>query len=78
MKLQNFGHSHNKDFDDFLYEFSTCIAEIDNLHYILENASTPILGKQYLVNKAFLRSEEKISKIREEISHWEYSLQIDD
>lgn len=78
MKLQNFGHSHNKEFDDFLYEFSTCIAEIDNLHYILENASTPILGKQYLVNKAFLRSEEKISKIREEIPHWEYLLQIDD
>lgn len=78
LKLQNFGHSHNKDFDDFLYEFSTCIAEIDNLHYILENASTPILGKQSLVNKAFLRSEEKISKIRAKISHWEYSLQIDD
>lgn len=78
MKLQDFGHSHNKEFDDFLYEFSTCIAEIDNLHYILENASTPILGKQYLVNKAFLRSEDKISKICKEISYWEYLLQIDD
>lgn len=78
MKLQDFGHSHNKEFDDFLDEFSTCIAEIDNLHYILENASTPITGKQYLVNKVFLRSDEKISKICKGISHWEYSLQIDD
>ncbi len=56
MKLQNFGHSHNKEFDDFLYEFSNCISEIENLRYILNYESTPILGKQYLVNQAFHRT----------------------
>ncbi len=74
MKLQDFGHSHNKEFDDFLYEISNCISEIDNLRYILKVDSTPILGKQYLVNKAFLRSDDIISKIQKEIHHWESSL----
>ncbi len=77
-KLQNFGLSHNKDFDDFLYEFTDCINEIDNLHYILDNTSIQISGKQFLVEKTFHRSDKKISKICTEISQWENTLQIDE
>lgn len=77
-ELQDFGHSHNKEFDDFLYEFSNCIAEVDNLRYVLGDDSIPIKGKQHFVEKAFNKSDKKISKICEGISYWERSLQMQD
>ena len=33
MQLQDFGHSHNKEFDDFLKVFTECIRQIDDLHF---------------------------------------------
>lgn len=37
MQLGNFGHSRNKDFDDFLYTYTDAISTMDNLHYWIEN-----------------------------------------
>lgn len=77
-ELQVFGHSHNKEFDDFLYELSNCIAEVDNLRYIFGDDSIPIKGKQHFVEKAFNKSDKIISNICEGISYWERSLQMQD
>lgn len=76
MKLQDFGHSHNKEFDDFLCEISNCVSDVDNIRYVLGNNSISAIGKQHLVDNVFQRSDERIRKIDEEIYNWECSFKI--
>lgn len=76
MQLQNFGHSHNKEFGDFLYMFIDCISSIDNLHFWIENETLSAQAKQYQIRKALYKAEDKVEQISQEISDWRDKLHI--
>ncbi len=76
MQLSDFGHSHNRDFDDFLKEFSNIMCGIDNIHYWVENEKIPEKGMQYQVLKEFRRAEIKKTQIEQGLLEWEGKLQI--
>ncbi|WP_276850589.1 FRG domain-containing protein [Enterocloster lavalensis] len=76
IQLQNFGHSHNKEFGDFLYMFIDCISSIDNLHFWIENETLSAQAKQYQIKKALYKAEDKVEQISQEISDWRDKLHI--
>lgn len=76
MQLSNFGHSHNRDFDEFLKEFSYLICDIDNVHYYIENKAISEKGMQYQISKTFQKAEIKKIQIEQGLLEWESKLQI--
>lgn len=78
MQLQNFGHSHNKKFDDFLNIFADCISPIDDLHFWIEKETLSAQAKHYQIRNAFYKTDKIAKQIIHEISEWRDKLQITD
>ena len=76
MQLQDFGHSHNKAFDDFLNEFTYCIASVDDLHFWLEKETLSERARSYQITKSLQDSDEKIKLLNQSLVRWRENLQI--
>ena len=77
MKISDFGHSHNKGFDDFLKQISNIVCDVDNICMdIKANQSTPKNINYRAINKL-----EDVSAKIEQISHdfliWKNKLSIE-
>lgn len=75
-QLQDFGHSHNKEFDNFLKMFTDCICSIDNLHFWIENETLSAQAKQYQIGNTLYKAEIKVEQISHGISEWRDKLHI--
>lgn len=76
MQLQDFGHSHNKEFDDFLNSFTDCISSIDDLHFWIEKETLSTKAKQYQITYKLYKAEIKVKQISHGISEWRDKLHI--
>ena len=76
IQLQDFGHSHNKEFDDFLNEFTNCIASVDDLHFWLEKDTLSERARSYQITKTLQDTDEKIKLINQSLVRWSEILQI--
>lgn len=68
MKLQNFGHSHDKEFDDFLGTISTVIGIVDDFYLLLERGNDK--AAQYLISKRLTEVSSKIEQTNQGFSKW--------
>lgn len=68
MELQNFGHSHDKAFDDFLGTISTVIGIFDDFHLLLERGNDKSV--QYLISKRLTEVSNKIEEMNQGFSKW--------
>lgn len=76
MQLQDFGHSNNKEFDDFLNMFTDCISSIDDLHFWIEKETLSAQAKQYQIRNLLNKAEIKVKQISSGISDWRDKLNI--
>ena len=70
IELQDLGHSHDKEFDDFLGMVSVAVGTVDDLHLILKEDSATDKGIQYLVNKKLDEASNYIEQINRGFSKW--------
>ena len=68
MKLQDFGHSHDKDFDDFLGTISVVVGMVDDFHLLIENGDNA--GTQYLISKRLGEVSSRIEQMNQGFSKW--------
>lgn len=78
MQLQDSGHSHNKEFDDFLNMFTECISPIDDLHFWIEKETLSAQAERYQIGNALNKAERIVERIMHGISKWSDKLQITD
>lgn len=76
MQLQDYGHSRNKEFDDFLSMFTDCISSIDDLHFWIEKETISAQAKQYQIRNTLYKAEIKVEQISHGISEWRDKLHI--
>lgn len=67
-ELQNFGHSHDKEFDDFLGTIFDIIGLVDDFYVLLERRNDKAV--QYLITKRIIEVSNKIELINEGFSKW--------
>lgn len=70
MQLGNFGHSRNKDFDDFLFIYTEAISAIDNIHYCIENNNLNEKAIKYQVNIYINDAKKYFDKIEKCHQRW--------
>ena len=68
MQLQDFGHSHDKEFDDFLGTISVVVGIVDDFHLLIENKSNK--GTQYMINKRIDEASVRIEQTNQGFSKW--------
>lgn len=68
MQLQDFGHSHDKEFDDFLGTISVVVGIVDDFHLLIENKSNK--GTQYMINKRIDEVSVRIEQTNQGFSKW--------
>lgn len=78
MQLQDFGHSHNKEFDDFLNVFTECIIPIVDLHFWIEKETLSAQAKHYQIRNTFYKIDKIAKRIIYESSEWRDKLQVTD
>lgn len=78
MQLQDFGHSHNKELDDFLNMFTECISPIDDLRFWIEKETLSAQAKHYQISNTFYKTDKIAKQIIHEISEWRDKLQVTD
>lgn len=76
MKVQEFGCSHNREFDDFLREFSYFISPIDDIRFLIDNDTLLEKGKRYQISRVFGQAENKKMQIEQGLLEWEDELGI--
>ena len=76
MQLQNFGHSRNKDFDDFLDLFSQCIGQADDIHLWIEKDNLPVQAIKYQIERLIGRIKSQIAVISEGMIKWHDELSV--
>lgn len=70
MALQDFGHSRNKEFDDYLYNYSNAISPIDDIHYLMENDKISAKALKYHIKGSFDTSKKHIDIIKKSAPKW--------
>ena len=75
MKLQDFGHSRNKSFDDFLTEISNCIAPIDDIRFLLDKNHSEQDIKR-IVQRSLHEAEALALQIEDGFSTWGKTLNV--
>lgn len=78
MRLQDLGHSHNKEFDDFLKIFTDCISPIDDLHFWIEKETLSVQAKYQQIGNVFYKTDKIAKRIIYEIPEWRDKLQVTD
>ena len=68
MQLQDFGHSHDKEFDDFLGTISVVVGIVDDFHLLIENKSNK--GTQYMIDKRIDEVSVRIKQTNQGFSKW--------
>lgn len=76
MQLQDFGHSHNKEFDNFLKMFTDCISRIDDLHFWIEKETLSAEAKHCQIRNTFYKTDRIAKQINNEISEWRDKLKV--
>lgn len=78
MRLQDLGHSHNKEFDDFLKIFTDCISPIDDLHFWIEKETLSVQAKYQQIGNVFYKTDKIAKRIIYAIPEWRDKLQVTD
>ena len=68
VQLQDFGHSHDKEFDDFLGTISVVVGIVDDFHLLIENKSNK--GTQYMIDKRIDEVSVRIKQTNQGFSKW--------
>ncbi|WP_058304293.1 FRG domain-containing protein [Gorillibacterium timonense] len=78
MLLQDFGHSKNKEFDDFLYNYDHAVSAIDDLHLWLENDKVNERASQYQYESCLKQAKKFADTINEKASLWKNQIGVSD
>lgn len=76
MLLQDFGHSRNKEFDDFLDNYDHAVSAIDDLHLWLENDKLNERARQYQFASCFKQAKKYADTINEKASLWKNKIGV--
>ncbi|MDE7245340.1 MAG: FRG domain-containing protein [Oscillospiraceae bacterium] len=68
LQLSNFGHSHDKEFDDFLGTISIIVGIVNDFHFLIENGNDK--GTQYMISKKFVEVSDRIEQVNQGFSKW--------
>lgn len=69
MELQNFGHSHDKEFDDFLGTISVIVGIIDDFHLLIQNGEVNKTTK-HLISKRLNEVYGRIEQTNQGFIKW--------
>lgn len=76
MQLGNFGHSRNKNFDEFLYNYTEAISSIDNIHYWIESDNLNERALKYQINGCIKEARKYFKEIEQFSQKWYKELNI--
>ncbi|APQ72950.1 FRG domain-containing protein [Clostridium botulinum] len=76
MQIGNLGHSRNKDFDEFLYNYTEAISSIDNIHYWIESDNLNERALKYQINGCIKDAKKHFKKIEQFSQKWYKELNI--
>ncbi|WP_434301968.1 FRG domain-containing protein [Clostridium botulinum] len=76
MQIGDFGHSRNKDFDEFLYNYTEAISSIDNIHYWIESDNLNERALKYQINGCIKDAKKHFQKIEQFSQKWYKELNI--
>lgn len=80
MILGEFGHSRNKDFDDFLYNYENAIIPLDNLKFWINKEKLNKKAKKYQISDCFQEAKKYLDVIERRSDFWkkQFKITIDD
>jgi FRG domain. len=70
-KINDFGHSRNASFDEYLYLFDYAINAMDNLHLWCENSKLNNYSLMSELKKSLKEAANNFSQIIKKYNHWE-------
>ncbi|NEZ74032.1 FRG domain-containing protein [Clostridium botulinum] len=76
MQLGNFGHSRNKEFDKFLYNYIEAISSIDNIHFWIEKNNLNERALKYQIDDCIKDAKKYFKKIEQFSQKWYEKLNI--
>lgn len=76
IKLGDFGHSRNKEFDDFLHNYHLVVAQLDNISLWVNNDGLNTKAKIYQITSCFKEAKKYIDIIDRDSSEWRKNLNI--
>lgn len=75
-RLSNFGHSHNKEFDNFLEKIYGTVGIADNVRFLISNDKANDKVKQNLIRSDFRKISAQIEQINQEFPKWKAALKV--
>lgn len=78
MVLQDFGRSRNKEFDDFLNNYTNVISPIDDIKYWLKNEKVSEKALKYQIKNSFNDAQKYIDIITYKYSYWKNCIGVSD
>lgn len=71
MQLQDFGHSHDREFDNFLSTIPIAVGIVDDFHLWIENEKASSEAVQYIISKRFSEVSDRTDQVNKGFAEWE-------